>query len=127
MSCAREATTGRVVDAFPTDVTSAAGRDGDPAVMAARTAGIRGDRLGQWVEIASGPVPHIHAGLCTACGLCLVVCPYAAIAVAWGRDGAMLPWIDERRCMRCDECERACPERAVEVPFVVVLQERSRT
>jgi formate hydrogenlyase subunit 6/NADH:ubiquinone oxidoreductase subunit I len=95
--------------------------------MAARTAGNQQDDRGQWVEIASGPVPHIHPGLCTACGLCVVVCPYGAIAVAWDRDGAMLPWIDERRCMRCDECERACPERAVEVPFEVVLQERSRT
>lgn len=95
--------------------------------MAACTAGSQQDDLGRRGEIPSGPVPYVHPGLCTACGLCLVVCPYGAIGVAWDRDGVMLPWIDERQCTRCDECERACPERAVEVPFAVVLQERSRT
>ena len=94
--------------------------------MAAHAPGIRTDRRGRWNEIGSGPVPRIDLGLCTACGLCLVVCPSGAIGVAWSRDGTMLPWIDERRCVCCDECERTCPERAVEVPFEVVLQERSR-
>ena len=94
--------------------------------MAVHTAGTQADRRGRWDEIAPGPVPRIDAALCTACGICLVLCPSGAIGFAWSRDGAMLPWIDERRCVRCDECERACPERAVDVPFEVVLQERSR-
>lgn len=73
------------------------------------------------------PVPRIDLAVCSRCGLCLVVCTSGAVSAAWTADGAWLPWIDERRCIRCDDCELACPELAVETQFEIVLEEGSQS
>jgi ferredoxin len=45
---------------------------------------------------------------CTACGMCLEVCPVNVIS-----EGAIYE-IDREHCLECGACAEICPERAVE-------------
>lgn len=71
------------------------------------------------------PAPRVDLSVCTACGQCVVVCPVAAVGIAFLGEGAWVPAIDEGRCTRCFDCEAACPEQAIEVPFEIVEAERT--
>jgi polyferredoxin len=48
----------------------------------------------------------VDEGLCTSCGVCRAVCP---VDIAIHEDA------NSTRCVRCMECVRACPERAISV------------
>lgn len=47
---------------------------------------------------------------CTACSLCMNVCPLDAIHLERTPDGRLLPAKDKGRCNRCGLCKRMCPE-----------------
>lgn len=51
---------------------------------------------------------RVDPSRCTACGLCMEVCPTANIA----KNAAGQPEWD-RRCLMCLSCEMKCPERAI--------------
>lgn len=53
-------------------------------------------------ELAS----HINCSGCMACG---EVCPKKCISFVIGDDGFWYPQIDQKECIRCHACERACP------------------
>jgi Pyruvate/2-oxoacid:ferredoxin oxidoreductase delta subunit len=50
----------------------------------------------------------VDAGRCTACGLCLVTCPEAALLPAPGR-----PVVVDARCTSCLACVEVCPRDAL--------------
>ena len=45
---------------------------------------------------------------CTACGLCLITCPEAALLAAPGRPGVIV-----QRCTACLACVEVCPVNAI--------------
>ena len=45
---------------------------------------------------------------CTACGLCAVVCPTRALALARGEQAAL--HVDPTACTGCDLCALHCPQ-----------------
>ncbi len=47
--------------------------------------------------------------LCTGCTACASVCPYGCIAMKPDSEGFLRPAVDEKRCMDCGLCSRACP------------------
>lgn len=61
--------------------------------------------------------PVIDPARCTACGLCVDVCPTEPKSLARRGPGrkAGPPLYDERRCIRCYCCQEVCPERAISV------------
>ena len=74
---------------------------------------------------ASERTPRVDLSVCTACGLCVMVCPTGAIGVAFVDDRAWVPSFDGGRCVRCFDCELACPDGAIELPFEIVEEERA--
>jgi ferredoxin len=74
--------------------------------------------------VAREHAPSVDLTVCTACGLCVVVCPAGAVGIAFAADRAWVPWFDGGRCSRCFDCEMTCPEGAIEVPFEIVEEER---
>lgn len=67
--------------------------------------------------------PTVDLSACTACGLCVMVCPAGAVGVALAEDRPWVPWFDPARCIGCFDCEIACPDGAIDVPFEIVGQE----
>lgn len=65
------------------------------------------------------PKPVIDAQLCTACGVCVEVCPIDPSAVDWASEqdkGLMrAPIYDYDACIRCYCCQEMCPERAIDI------------
>ncbi|MDO4841099.1 MAG: Coenzyme F420 hydrogenase/dehydrogenase, beta subunit C-terminal domain [Phoenicibacter congonensis] len=51
----------------------------------------------------------VRAGLCAGCGACRSSCAKGAISMEEGPDGALLPVIDDAKCVSCGTCDRACP------------------
>lgn len=49
-------------------------------------------------------------GGCTACGLCIITCPEAALHPAPSRPAA-----DARRCSACLACIEVCPRDAITI------------
>ncbi len=47
--------------------------------------------------------------LCTGCSACASACPYGCIAMAPDSEGFVRPAVDEKRCMDCGLCVKACP------------------
>ena len=55
--------------------------------------------------------PNISNSTCTACGLCKMYCPEAAIT----RDGNLKPVFDLRFCKGCGICAYECPVDAIKM------------
>ncbi len=47
--------------------------------------------------------------LCTGCTACASICPYGCIAMRPDSEGFLRPVVDEKRCMDCGLCAKACP------------------
>jgi uncharacterized protein (DUF362 family)/Pyruvate/2-oxoacid:ferredoxin oxidoreductase delta subunit len=54
--------------------------------------------------------PKLRKELCKGCGLCVDVCPAAALAISDG-----LVEFDYRACIRCYCCQEMCPEGSIKV------------
>ncbi len=48
---------------------------------------------------------------CTACGICVTICPYQALALMDGKAEYIL---DD--CFLCGQCQAVCPEDAIQIP-----------
>lgn len=48
-----------------------------------------------------------------SCGNCSRHCPSSAIMMVAGKDGHLIPAVDESRCIGCGACEYLCPVRPV--------------
>lgn len=46
---------------------------------------------------------------CTGCGACKAICPRSAIQFTADNEGFPSPVIDEKFCIRCGRCMKACP------------------
>lgn len=53
-------------------------------------------------------VDDIPDSICTACGLCSVVCPVACISMEEDQSGFIHPVIDNNRCTHCSACAKKC-------------------
>ena len=69
-------------------------------------------------------VAVVDADACTACGLCVEACPYAAIEMAT-IDGKSLAVISKTGCKSCGGCVPACPEEAIDLLGYTNAQIRS--
>jgi heterodisulfide reductase subunit A len=58
---------------------------------------------------AEGTVSHIDEKLCIGCGLCVSICPYAAIE----KDDKGIAKVNEVLCKGCGTCAASCPKRAI--------------
>ncbi len=47
--------------------------------------------------------------ICTGCGACASQCPRSCIVMTEGKDGIVLPQIDNDTCIDCHSCEKVCP------------------
>lgn len=54
--------------------------------------------------------PKLRRELCKGCGLCVEVCPAAAVAVSGG-----VVEFDYRACIRCYCCQEMCPQGSIKV------------
>ena len=69
-----------------------------------------GDALAMKRERGHGGVDAVvRAGLCAGCGACCSSCPKGAISMTEGPDGALLPVVDDVRCVSFSMCDKACP------------------
>ena len=59
-------------------------------------------------------VAVVDADACTACGLCVAACPYAAIEMTAGQ-GRPAAVISETGCKGCGGCVPVCPENAIDL------------
>jgi heterodisulfide reductase subunit A-like polyferredoxin len=57
---------------------------------------------------SSGYVSQVDEGLCTGCGTCAELCPFAALSL---QDG--LVTVDREACMGCGVCVSQCPQEAL--------------
>ena len=46
---------------------------------------------------------------CTGCSACANMCPHDAISIHTDKEGFLMPSIDNRKCVECKLCEKACP------------------
>ena len=66
--------------------------------------------------VTHAPAAVVDEKLCTGCGTCVEVCPFAAISIE-KRDGVLdLSRIDPYLCKGCGNCVTACPARAISQP-----------
>ncbi len=64
-------------------------------------------------------LPEIDDDACTACGVCVSVCPEDVVAV---RDQALV-FVRPEACTYCGLCEDACPEGAIALRYEIVWDE----
>ncbi|GAB4325687.1 MAG: hypothetical protein Kow00117_13300 [Phototrophicales bacterium] len=64
--------------------------------------------------------PRIDLSLCIGCGDCITTCPSGALG--WQDDKAVLVY--PHRCAYCAACELICPVYAIELPYLIVKEER---
>ena len=50
-----------------------------------------------------------EANLCTGCTACASICPYGCISMRADQEGFVRPVVDEKRCVECGLCTKACP------------------
>ena len=46
---------------------------------------------------------------CTGCSACANICPHDAICVSPDPSGFLMPEVNEKKCVECKLCEKACP------------------
>ncbi len=46
---------------------------------------------------------------CCGCSACYAICPRNAITMKEDGEGFEYPLIDEKRCIRCNQCINICP------------------
>ncbi|MDY2627561.1 MAG: polysaccharide pyruvyl transferase family protein [Lachnospiraceae bacterium] len=46
---------------------------------------------------------------CCGCGACYNICPQSAISMQYDAEGFLYPRIDEKLCISCGKCRKACP------------------
>lgn len=61
-------------------------------------------------------LPTLYPERCTACGLCLGVCPGDVLLL---QNGAPV-MAEPLECTYCGACEEVCPEQAVELYYEIV-------
>lgn len=54
-------------------------------------------------------IENIRA-ICTACAACMCVCPKNAISIKEDEEGFYQPYIDRALCIKCNLCDKTCPE-----------------
>jgi len=47
--------------------------------------------------------------LCSGCGACAASCPRSAITMEYDKNGFLMPFCDEKKCVACKRCEQKCP------------------
>lgn len=45
---------------------------------------------------------------CCGCTACYAVCPTGAVVMREDEEGFFYPWIDEEKCIHCDQCKNVC-------------------
>lgn len=51
----------------------------------------------------------ISKDLCTGCGVCSLRCPQKCIRMLQDEEGFFYPYIDVKKCVRCNLCVKVCP------------------
>ena len=46
---------------------------------------------------------------CSGCMACANICPVGAISFSDDAEGVWYPYVDMEKCIRCNQCEKACP------------------
>ena len=59
------------------------------------------------------PVLYERKELCCGCTACYAICPENAISMQSDEEGFLYPVIDESQCVRCYQCLKVCPIKAV--------------
>lgn len=66
--------------------------------------------------------PHIDQTLCTGCGDCITQCPTVALGWQDGKAALIHPDV----CIYCATCEDICPTNAIELPFLIIKESRTK-
>lgn len=45
---------------------------------------------------------------CSGCGACYSICPKKAISMKPNKEGFLIPYVDNNKCVNCDLCKRVC-------------------
>lgn len=64
--------------------------------------------------------PTINPSLCTGCTNCITQCPTGAL----GRKNNKAVVLHPSKCSYCATCEDICPSHAIELPYLIVIQEQ---
>ncbi len=48
---------------------------------------------------------------CSGCGLCSAICPYGSISMKLSNEGFFVPYVDDKTCIGCRACEKACAKQ----------------
>ncbi len=55
------------------------------------------------------PVLYESKEDCCGCSACYAICPRNAITMKTDIEGFEYPYIDEKRCICCNQCMKVCP------------------
>ncbi len=58
-----------------------------------------------------GNTLEFYPELCTACGMCSIVCPHGVFAIS----GRVAEIVRPQACMECGACQLNCPPSAIKV------------
>ncbi len=59
------------------------------------------------------PVLYNEKEECCGCTACYAICPKGAIFMVEDQEGFEYPQINESKCVRCYQCIKVCPIKAV--------------
>lgn len=65
-------------------------------------------------------LPHIDRETCIGCGDCVRCCPTGVL----GQQDDKAALLSPELCIYCADCEALCPVSAIEIPYLIVKQER---